>query len=203
MLGKDADYYLELQTQTGWGRTLASFVEWCAPTPGLKTLDVGCGPGLVPALFAQMGCLALGVDLDLKMFHPRPLHSTLAVANAYMLPFEAKSFDMLTASNLLFLLDHPAKALMEMKRLLRGGGSICMLNPSENLSTPSAVVFAEERKMEGLARETLLRWAGRAEAHYHWNELETADLYAQAGMRCLQCDLKMGPGFARFSRGAA
>ena len=60
MLNKDSNYFHELQSQTGWGHMLASFARWCAPKPGWRVLDVGCGPGLLPAIFAQAGCHAYG-----------------------------------------------------------------------------------------------------------------------------------------------
>ena len=115
MQGRDADYYHELQTQTGWGRTLYGFAVWCAPQAGWLTLDVGCGPGLLPAILAKFGCTAVGVDLDPDMFHPSPLHSMVAVASVFDLPFQAHTFDLITASNLLFLLSDPAQVLAKMK----------------------------------------------------------------------------------------
>ncbi|OGO14627.1 MAG: hypothetical protein A2032_04155 [Chloroflexi bacterium RBG_19FT_COMBO_49_13] len=119
---KDAVYFHELQTKTGWGRTLYGFAEWCAPEPGWLTLDVGCGPGLLPAIFSQLGCRAVGVDLDPKMFHPSPLHPITSIADVNALPFPSHTFDLVTSTNLLFLLPQPILALIEMKRVLQPGG---------------------------------------------------------------------------------
>lgn len=201
MFTKDADYFLELQTQTGWGRTLYGFEEWCAPKPGRFALDVGCGPGLLPAIFSRFGCRAVGLDLDPEMFHPSPLYPIMAVADVNALPFTSKTFDLITATNLLFLLPQPILALIEMKRLLRTGGRVALLNPSENINEQAAIAFAEERKLEGVARGTLLNWARRAEENHHWTEDETRALYANAGMKCVASILKVGPGFGRFSWG--
>lgn len=201
MFGRDADYFLELQTQTGWGRTLYSFAEWCSPQSGWLTLDVGCGPGLLPAIFSKFGCKSTGVDLDLHMFHPSPLHPAVVVADVYGLPFPVKSFDLITASNLVFLLSDPVRALVSMKQFLRFGGKLAMLNPSEQLNEQAALAFATARGLEGLARHTLLNWARRAVENHHWTEIETGDLYRSAGLQYMGSVLKVGPGFARFSWG--
>lgn len=200
LLGRDADYFLELQTQTGWGQTLEAFAAWCAPQPGWRALDVGCGPGLLPALLEGYGCRAVGVDLDAAMFHPPRLHRRLAQADALHLPFAGGAFDLVLASNLLFLLEEPAAALSEMRRVLRPGGQVATLNPSERLSLETATALAEKRGLTGLSRQTLLNWASRAEANRRWTEGEMADLFRLAGLRLEETTLKVGPGLARFCR---
>ena len=203
MLPKDADYFLELQTQTGWGKTLYDFAGWCDPQPGWLTLDVGCGPGFLPAIFSRLGCRAVGVDIDPEMFRPSPLHPAIAVADGAWLPFNFHTFDLITATNLLFLVPQPSLVLIEMKRLLRPGGKLAMLNPSQNLNEQAAIAFAQERGLEGMARDTLINWARRAETNHRWTEAETQELYAHAEMRYTAGVLKIGPGFGLFSSGIA
>jgi SAM-dependent methyltransferase len=201
MLGKDADYFPELQTQTGWGRTLHSFATWCAPKPGWHTLDVGCGPGLLPAILTQLGCRAAGMDLDPDMYRPPKLHPHLAVADVYAPCFPLQAFDLITGSNLFFLLPDPVQALRLLRVHLVAGGHLAMLNPSEALTEAAASSFAREKGLHGIARDTLVNWARRAEQNHRWNEDETRDLYRQAGLECMACALRVGPGFARFSWG--
>jgi SAM-dependent methyltransferase len=203
MVVTDSDYFQELQTHTGWGRTLFGFAVWCDPQPGWLTLDVGCGPGLLPSILSKLSCTAIGVDLDVAMFKPPALHAMLAVADVHNLPFEPKTFDLITASNLIFLLPEPDKALLKLKPLLVPKGKLVMLNPSELLSHQAALNFAVENRLEGLARDTLLNWASRAEQHHRWTDEETRYLYAEAGFTYQGSKLKVGPGFARFSSGIA
>jgi SAM-dependent methyltransferase len=203
MAARDAVYFQQLQTQTGWGRTLYGFAVWCAPRPGWLTLDIGCGPGLLPSIFSQMGCRSVGVDLDLEMFKPSPLHTMVAVADVDALPFKRDTFDLITASNLVFLLAEPINTLFKVKQLLRSGGRLAMLNPSENLNHQSASDFADESGLEGIARQTLLNWANRAEQHHRWTDGETRALYTAAGVNYQGSVLKVGPGFGRFSSGIA
>jgi SAM-dependent methyltransferase len=201
VLGSDAGYFLELQTKTEWSRTLYGFASWCSPQPGWLTLDVGCGPGLLPALFSRLGCTAVGVDLDTDMFKPSPLHPTVIVADVMDLPFSHDTFDLVSASNLLFLLPEPIQALNRLRQLLHAGGKLAMLNPSELLNLQSAREFADENCLQGIARDTLLNWAARAEENKRWTEDETRVLYTKARMKYQGCILKVGPGFGRFSSG--
>lgn len=196
---QDASYFLDLQTSTGWGQTLAAFASWCAPQSGWRTLDVGCGPGMLPALFGRAGCQAFGVDLDWGMFKPAPLHGQVALADVYALPFTPGTFDLLTASNLVFLLEQPQSALVEMHRVLRPGGRLCLLNPSEKMSLPTARHLADQRGLAGLARDTLLNWAQRAETHARWDTAQLSSRLQAAGLKLERSELRVGPGLARLA----
>ncbi|MCB2178708.1 class I SAM-dependent methyltransferase [bacterium] len=199
-LEQDSTYFHELQTKTGWGRMLASFANWCAPQPGDWMLDVGCGPGQLPAMFAQGGVQAFGVDHDAEMF-ASPLHNWLAFADAVRLPFPAETFHLVTASNVLFLVTEPLALLREMVRVMRIDGEICLLNPSEQMSVDAAAQLADGRNLQGLARETLLNYAQRAEGHHRWDEAGVSELFQSAGIQLTETTLRMGPGLVRYARG--
>lgn len=195
----DFSNFLDVQTKTAWGRTLAEFASFCDPRPASVILDVGCGPGLLPALFAQRGYKAFGVDFDFGLLTTR-LAPNLTQADAFELPFKPSTFDLVTATNLLFLLDDPVRALREWKRVLVPDGKLCLLNPSEKLSLSAARRLADERGLGGTARESLLNWAFNAEAHFRWTENETRELLSRAGLRLEESVIRVGPGFARFAR---
>lgn len=190
--------FLEVQTRTPWGRTLVEFADFCTPSPGSLTLDVGCGPGLLPAILTGRDCISLGVDLDLDLVRAK-LNPGLCQADASCLPFPAESFDLVTSTNVLFLLGDPVSALLEWRRILKSEGMICLLNPSHLLSVSSASMVAESRGLEGPARESLLGWARNAEAHARWTEAETRELLSSAGLHFAGSILRVGPGFARMS----
>jgi ubiquinone/menaquinone biosynthesis C-methylase UbiE len=200
MLNKDSNYFHELQSQTGWGHMLASFARWCAPQPGWRVLDVGCGPGLLPALFSQAGCRSFGTDLDPDMLIPGAVHPDTAVADAIQLPFQPNSFEMVTASNLLHLLDGPLPAIREFTRVLNPGGTLAVLNPSEHMTAAAATALADERQLTGLARDTLLNYAARAEDAIRWSPAEFEELCTQAGLQFKDTTLKMGPGLVRYAK---
>ncbi len=195
----DFSQFYEIQTNTPWGRTLTDFASFCRPRPASVILDVGCGPGLLPSIFANQGHIACGVDADPYLLSAH-LSPNLVQADAAHLPFPPAIFDLVTATNLLFLLDAPMQALIEWKRLLCPGGQIALLNPSERLSVESATRLANERKLEGAARTSLLDWARNAEQHVRWTEDETRLLLARAGLELVETCLRVGPGFARLVR---
>lgn len=195
----DFSNFLDVQTKTAWGRTLAEFASFCDPQPASVVVDVGCGPGLLPALFAQRGCKSFGVDLDLGLLAAR-LVPTLVQADAFKLSFQRAAFDLVTSTNVLFLLPDPLQALQEWKRILVPGGALCLLNPSEYLSVPAATRLAGKRGLRGTARTSLLNWARNAEINFRWTENETRDLLSRAGFRLEESVLRVGLGFARFTR---
>ncbi|MGE5251582.1 MAG: class I SAM-dependent methyltransferase [Bacteroidota bacterium] len=195
----DFSDFLEVQTRTPWGRTLSDFAFFCAPSTGSVALDVGCGPGLLPALLAGQGCRTVGVDLDLALLSAG-LTAGLAQADAGCLPFPAGTFDLITATNVLFLLDDPAAILMEWLRVAGRTGTLCLLNPSQLLSVEAATALADQRGLEGAARRSLLGWARNAQAHARWTEGETRALLQASGWTLSESVLKVGPGFARFAR---
>ena len=135
------------------------------------------------------------------MFKPNVLHPEVAIANSLDLPFSTQSFDLVTASNLLFLLSEPLGALNEMTRVLKPDGQIALLNPSENLSVASATVFADQRGLDGFARETLINWAVRAESHHRWTESQIQEMFAIVGLDLIRTTIAVGPGFAQFACG--
>lgn len=196
----DPDYFLELQTKTGWGAMLRSFASWLDPQPDSLILDVGTGPGLLPAIFAQKESRVTGVDLSFEMFRDA-LHPDLILGDVTALPFLPATFNLVTASNLLFLLPNPPAALIEMKRLLAPNGEIALLNPSEQMSVAAATKLADERNLEGLARQSLLNYAARAEHHFRWGKEELNDLFSSAQLQLTTTTLKMGTGLVRFARG--
>ena len=198
-LSHDPAYFLELQTRTGWGAMLRSFASWLDPKPASLILDVGTGPGLLPAIFAQNGCRTIGIDYTQEMFN-NALHPNLVLASVFSLPFKSATFDLITASNLLFLLPDPRAALIEMTRLLKPNGEIGLLNPSEQMSVAAATALADERELTGLARETLLNYASRAERHFRWGVGELESLFSSAGCQLTATKPKMGAGLVRFAR---
>jgi ubiquinone/menaquinone biosynthesis C-methylase UbiE len=196
----DFSRFREIQQNTGWGRVLADFAAFCAPAPGARCLDVGTGPGLLPSIFAQSGCRALGCDLDPNLLAAR-LHPNLIHADAYALPFAACAFDLLTATNVLFLLPEPRAALREWIRCLKPGAVLALLNPSEQMSLSAVEDVIAVRNLQGEAAASLRGWARNAENHARWTEGETVSMLSEVGVRVTESRLRVASGLARFTRG--
>lgn len=188
-----------IQTATAWNRTLGTFARWCNPQPNERVLDIGCGPGLLPAIFASLGCRATGIDLDEAMFRPAPLYQNVVNGDAIQLPFGNGTFELVTVSNLLFYLPQPDEALAEMGRVLTPDGRIGLINPSPGLSVSAATALAEQRKLDDAARATLISWAERAENHQRWSPEELQQMAKETGLEIRAWEYRVGPGFALFA----
>src|SRR5262245_1910715 len=87
--------------------------------PGMRLLDLGCGPGSITAGLAA-GLAAVGVDRDPVTIEAVPV----AAADATALPFPDACFDALFANALLQHVADPLAVLREARRVARPGAVI-------------------------------------------------------------------------------
>lgn len=117
-------------------RARKSPVQFFAPLGlrgGLNVLDIGCGTGDFLRLIAPIVSpgKAVGLDLSETMIAEATRRSTeelgnlsFRVGSALDLPFQAGTFDRVTATQLLLHVPDPWKALAEMKRVLAPSGML-------------------------------------------------------------------------------
>ena len=116
--------------------------------PGMRVLEVGCGPGtLAPYLAAGLkpGTVT-AVDLDKEFIQyaedkaHREGHTGVRylVANAYQLPFEDGIFDAAISYTGIGILHQPRQAIREMMRVVRPGGSIAV---AEAVTGQTGILF--------------------------------------------------------------
>lgn len=102
--------------------------------PGLSLLDVGCGPGTITVEFADRLAprRVTGVDAAAEVIARAAEHGAgranleFAVADAYALPFDDASFDVVHAHQLLQHLADPVGALREFRRVAKPGGLVAV-----------------------------------------------------------------------------
>ncbi len=200
------DYYISMQTQTGWTTILESFARFVAPSEGARVLDIGTGPGALVKLFReQYHAEAYGVDSDpLMMAHAssyQRLGQAFMCGSVYQLPLRAAQFDVVTATNVLYLLDEALPALVEVARILRPGGTFVMLNPSPQMSIVAATILADERGLTGFARENFIHWGEIAESKVRWSPEQIAELFQKVGLELTETRERVGAGLALYARG--
>ena len=113
-----------------WSRLVAdTFLEWMAPAPHLRWLDVGCGNGAFTETIAAH-CAPSHIDgvdpseAQLEFARTR-MPSRLAAfhrGDAMALPFPDASFDVAVMPLVIFFVPDPARGVAEMRRVLHHGG---------------------------------------------------------------------------------
>lgn len=115
-----------------WSRFAGEiFLDWLAPSPGLRWIDVGCGNGAFTQLLVER-CTPTevqGIDPSEGQLAFARSRSTSRVTefrqgDAMALPFPADRFDAAAMALVIIFVPEPAKAIAEMVRVVRPGGSV-------------------------------------------------------------------------------
>jgi len=122
-----ADHYEEIFFYVAdGGRWL---VDYADPAPGTRMLDVGAGRGAVARAGLARGCLVIAVDASSRMVERLGEDFPDIVAwqmDAGRLDFADGSFDLVTAGFLVEVLEDPAMAIAEFRRVLVPGGMLAL-----------------------------------------------------------------------------
>lgn len=115
-----------------WSRLLApQFLDWIAVSPGAHWLDLCCGTGILSQTILERYRPARveGVDraasqIEFARQHRASPLIDYQVADAVSLPFEDVRFDACVSGLGLNFISDPAKALLELRRVTKPGGTI-------------------------------------------------------------------------------
>ena len=113
-------------------------LQWFAPKPGEKILDVGCGTGQLAAQIVESGATVLGIDASKEMIESAEAsypNINFEVVDATKLPY-SESFDAIF-SNATFHWIENQEALVEglFKSLKAGGRLVAEFGGKENIKS--------------------------------------------------------------------
>jgi SAM-dependent methyltransferase len=115
-----------------WSRLAGEvFLDWLAPPPGLRWVDIGCGSGAFTELIVER-CAPVevqGVDpseAQLAFARGRTAApvAEFCLGDAMALPFPTAHFDAAVMALVIFFVPDPAKSVAEMMRVVRPGGTV-------------------------------------------------------------------------------
>jgi ubiquinone/menaquinone biosynthesis C-methylase UbiE len=127
---KSGDHYERYMGR--WSRQIAThFLDWLAPPEGAEWLEVGCGTGaLSGAILARCHPKSLiGIDpsegfLSVARANVTDARASFRVGDAQALDADDASADVIASALVLNFVPDRGKALSEMKRVVRPGGTI-------------------------------------------------------------------------------
>ena len=108
-----------------------AFLNWLAPSLGLRWIDVGCGNGAFTELLVEQCAPSevRGIDpSEAQLVFARARKGASGVefrhGDAMALPFDKARFDAAVMALVIFFVPQPAKGVAEMVRVVRPGGMI-------------------------------------------------------------------------------
>lgn len=111
-----------------------SFFDWILdllqPRPGTRLLDVSCGTGRMLHLTRLTGVEPVGIDFSRVAVEQAQVYGPAGIADGEQLPFAARSFDYVTNLGSLEHFEDMAGGVREMARVLKPGGTCCILVPN-------------------------------------------------------------------------
>jgi SAM-dependent methyltransferase len=115
-----------------WSRLAGDiFLDWLAPSSGLRWIDIGCGNGAFTELLVERCAPSevQGVDPSegqLAFARTRPVArgAEFRQGDAMALPFSERRFDAAVMALVIFFVPEPAKGVAEMVRVVRPGGTV-------------------------------------------------------------------------------
>lgn len=148
-----------------WREQVARLLDDGAPARPRRLLDLGCGPGGSAFVLADLlpGASVTAIDIAPKMVRRARAHQrarwahqdgrvSLLVSDALRLPFADGAFDAVTGHSFLYLVPDRPGVLAEVRRVLRPGGRVAFMEPSQEGSLLRAGLRAAPDAASELAR---------------------------------------------------
>lgn len=189
----DAVDYFDRMRQTAWGKAVMDgFVAFADPQRRWRVLDVGCGAGNLAMALAERVASVDGVDPSPKMVERAREkcadsgldNCAFQVAPAEQLPFADRTFDLVTTSAVLYLLDDlQVRAASQIARVVRPNGLVALHEPTPLMTPPRMDALLERLRRAGDDVSGPSGWARAAVAHSPLTEERLVELFEPHGLR--------------------
>ncbi|PIE80017.1 MAG: hypothetical protein CSA11_09665 [Chloroflexi bacterium] len=101
--------------------------------PGVeKIFDMGCASGWNMSRFRQYGRFPMGLDVVPERVQLALVHGPVVIGSGLDLPFADEQFDLIYIQHVLHHIGDVARALQEVRRCLRPGGCLFLVETTEN-----------------------------------------------------------------------
>jgi 2-polyprenyl-6-hydroxyphenyl methylase/3-demethylubiquinone-9 3-methyltransferase len=170
----------------------------CGSLSGKRTVDVGCGGGILTEAMARAGANVIGIDLSEKALAVARLHQLesgvevdyRAIAAEALAAQEPASFDVVTSMELLEHVPDPASTVAACAKLIRPGGLAVFSTINRN---PKAYLLAV------IGAEYLLRLLPRG-THDYARFIKPSELAGFARRAGLESDALIGMTYNPMTR---
>lgn len=163
--------------------------------PGMKILDLGCGSGVISCTMANYVSPGevLGVDMSHSMIEQAQQFKqsnhlsniSFQVGNAYELDFPDATFDFIYSRLLFQHLVEPMKVVTNLARILKPGGTLCVLNVDDGWLT----VYPEPASFAAFYNSIVIAQRARGGDPYVGRKL--GRYFYQAGLTDVKMDVEV------------
>ncbi|MGV3623929.1 MAG: class I SAM-dependent methyltransferase [Archangium sp.] len=172
-------------------------IEQVGISRGDHVLDLGCGPGDGSDIIASLGGVPVGLDYSegmvAKARGTSSLRGRLLRGDAGQLPFASASFDAVVCTNSFHHYPRHVAALGEMRRVLKPGGVLGLVDPRKDHLFGWAAIDLVENAVFGLEEVRVFsvpQWyrmlsevgfsSAKCEAGAWWNPVSGAEVFVRA-----------------------
>ena len=169
------------------GDLAAALIAFAGVEPGMRALDVGCGPGaLTAALAAQLGPANVSAADPSEPFAAacgaRLPGVEVVVAGAESLPFAAGAFDAALSQLVVNFMSDAEAGVREMARVTRPGGIVasCVWDYAGEMTLLRAFWDAarevDPERAAAADEAVVMRWCGEGELEQLWQAAGMSDV---------------------------